>query len=228
MKNKNVVKSSLSELLPYNTRHIVCRQHHHHPHNHDHNPIALRLCAPLCRPFSTSALQSSQHQKSTALRMGRDPVLTSVASTVPSNPPHTAKPLSFLATQPNTNTYPTHKLSPQPPIAFKDSAALMGILSPASRAHRANCQIQHCRSTCEISSDSGASCLLLSIRPISKLKDVLPESELKQQISISTPSIDLYAKCRYEYLANLRYTNVHLFYKLLMSHIQVRLIFIVR
>ena len=26
---------------------------------------------------------------------------------------------------------------------------------------------------------------------------------------------------RYEYLANLRYTNVHLFYKLLMSHIQV-------
>jgi malate dehydrogenase (oxaloacetate-decarboxylating)(NADP+) len=29
---------------------------------------------------------------------------------------------------------------------------------------------------------------------------------------------------RYEYLANLRYTNVHLFYKLLMAHIQVMLI----
>jgi malate dehydrogenase (oxaloacetate-decarboxylating)(NADP+) len=26
---------------------------------------------------------------------------------------------------------------------------------------------------------------------------------------------------RYEYLANLRYTNVHLFYKVLMAHIQV-------
>ena len=224
MKNKNVVKSSLSELLPYNTRHIICRKHHyHHP-----NPIALRLYTPLCRPFSTSALRSSQHQKSTALHMGRDPVLTSVASTVASNPPHTAKPLSFLATQPNTNTYPTHKLSPRPPIAFKDTAVLMGITSPASRAHRANCQIPHCRSTCEISWDSGASCLLLSIRPISKLKDVLLESEPKHQISISTRTIDLYAKGRYEYLANLRYTNVHLFYKLLMSHIQVRLIFIVR
>ena len=32
------------------------------------------------------------------------------------------------------------------------------------------------------------------------------------------------ADCRYEYLANLRYTNVHLFYKLLMAHIQVHLL----
>lgn len=222
------MKSSLSELLPYNTRHIVCRQHHQH-HNHNHNPIALRLRTPLSRLFSTTALRSSPHQKSTTLRMGRDPVLTSVASTVASNPPHTTiKPLSFLATQPNSNTYPTHKQSPQPPIAFKDKAALMGISSPSFRAHRVNCQIRHCRSTCEISSDSGVSCLPLSIRATSKLKDVLLESEPKHQISISTPTIDLYAKCRYEYLANLRYTNVHLFYKLLMSHIQVHLIFTVR
>jgi hypothetical protein len=136
MKNKNVMKSSLSELLlPYNTRHIVCRQHRNHHNHHHNNPIALRLRTPRSRLFSTAALRSSSaHKKHTALRMGRDPVLTSVAS----NHPHTTKPLSHLSTQPISNIYPTHKQSPQPPIAFKDKAALMGISSRISRAV-ANC-----------------------------------------------------------------------------------------
>lgn len=180
------MKSSLSELLllPYNTRHIVCRQHRNHHNHHHNNPIALRLRTPRSRLFSTAALRSSStHKKHTALRMGRDPVLTSVAS----NHPHTTKPLSHLSTQPISNIYPTHKQSPQPPIAFKDKAALMGISSRIARAVVLIAQIQHCRSICEISSDSGASCLLQSIHPTSKLKDVLRESEPKRPISTSTP-----------------------------------------
>ena len=125
MKNKKVVKSSLSEVLLYNPRHISCRLHHQHHHHH----LALRLRSPLPRPLSTLANKFAiTCNKQSSLRMTRDPVLTSTVAPNYHSHVHTTKPLSFLAAaQPSTNGYPTHKQSPQPPFAVKDKVAIMGM-----------------------------------------------------------------------------------------------------
>src|SRR5579859_233108 len=124
MKNKKVVKSSLSELLLYNPRHIACHQHHHHH-------LALRLRNPFSRPLSTLALRSLTPTNKQLLRMTRDPVLTSTVAPNYHSHVHTTRPLSSLAAQPKTDSYPRHKQSPQPPFTVKDKAAVMGISPPS-------------------------------------------------------------------------------------------------
>jgi len=178
------VKGSLSELLPYNPGHIVCRQHRNH---HHHHTTALRLCSSLPRLLSTAAHRPVALNKLSP-RMGRDPVLTSTLAQNPHAHIHSSKPLSSLAPQLSTNGYPTHKQSPQPPVAINDRAALMGSVPSSSLT---DCQIPHSRLTCEISSESGASCLLASILPTSKSRDVLLESEPSNPISTSKHSIVL-------------------------------------
>ena len=124
MRNKKFVKCSLSEVLPYNPRHIVCRQLHHHTTT----TTALRLRSLLPRRFTSAAHRLVAAAQKSSLRMGRDPILTATVAQNHHSHIHTPKPLSSLAAQPNSNGYPTHKQSPQPPFTVKDKAAIMGTL----------------------------------------------------------------------------------------------------